>query len=291
MIHTRDIPQANRLDRVGELIALIAAGIKTERELAERLGIVPRQVKYYKEAARILDLGEREDGRGFRLSDRGNAYLAATRPNQKFALLAEAVRASTVFKVLLDQSTEAELNKHNITSFLKRVTSLSGSTPARRADTIVAWLKYITEFDPESFVSVAQHAAKQAPRIYQQYRRGGEGPLHRGLKEAVAHNPSLLEEDLRLIQMEYPFPTNDRADILFVDSNARFLGVEVEVDVGALDVVGLMQAVKYKAMLALQFGVGEKNVRGMLVARSIHPRMQERAEEYNIDTREVTSII
>ena len=291
MIPTRDIPQANRLDRVGDLIALVNAGIESDRALAQRLGIVPRQVKYYKEAARILDLAEPEDGRGFRLTDRGKAYLAATRPDQKFEFLVEAVRDSTVIRVLLSQSTEAELNKHCITSFLKRVTTLSGSTPARRADTLVAWLKHITEFDPESFVSVAQHAAKRAPDDYRKYMRGGEGPLHRGLKEAVANNPSLLEDGLKLVQMEYRFPTNDRADILFLDAKSRYLGVEVEVDVGKSDVVGLLQAVKYKAMLAPQFGVGEKDVRGMLVARSIDPHMQWRAKQYNIDTREVTSVI
>lgn len=96
---------------------------------------------------------------------------------------------------------------------------------------------------------------------------------------------------MTLIQEEYQFPTNDRADLLFVDSRTRLLAVEVEIDVGALDVVGLLQAVKYKAMLMVQFGRRPTGVRGLLAARTIHPVMQERATRYEIETREIRGVI
>ncbi len=285
------VPQADRLDRVEQLIALVDAGIEENDDLAVRMGFDRRQVLYYKQAACILDFAVSDSEQAFELTDKGRAFLKAVRPDQKQLLLSEAVRECEVVKELLGLYTESELNRNTITRFLTQEAEISGTTPERRASTLIAWLKYAIQLDPESYPSLAQNAAIEAPKKHRRFSRGREGPLHLGLKEGVAENPSLLEEGLTLIQLEYPFPTNDRADILFIDANERFLGVEVEVDVGAVDVVGLMQAVKYKAMLALQFDVGYEDVRGMLVARSIHPRMQKRAERYNIDTREITSII
>jgi RecB family endonuclease NucS len=81
---------------------------------------------------------------------------------------------------------------------------------------------------------------------------------------AISEDSNLLGEPLTLIKVEYQFPTNDRADILFLDKKARLLPVEVEVDVGATDIVGLLHAVKYRHMIMVQFGL-TSGVRSMLV--------------------------
>ncbi|MDA2912906.1 endonuclease NucS [Acidobacteriia bacterium AH_259_A11_L15] len=289
-IRTVDIPQANSLSKVGDIVALTDAGMHGNKALSSHLQIDPREVEYYRHAARIVGLLSPEKKPS--VTPIGARYLAAKTPNQKLAVLSEAVRDSPIFKALLEHSTDPELNKGSIINFLKENTTLTGTTVGRRASTLVAWLKTISEFDPEDFVSLARRASADSPALFSSYAHRGEGPLHKQLKEPIRDNPrDLLGEHLTLVQEEYQFPTNDRIDLLFADARARYLAVEVEIDVGPKDVVGLLQAVKYRALLTVQFGRAEKDVFGLLAARSIHRYMQERAARYAIRTREISGII
>ena len=289
-IRTTDIPQANTLRLVGELVALMDAGIHDDVKLSAQIGIVPREIDYYRHAARILGFVSPESD-GFVITDRGQAYLQAKRPTDKFVLLREAVREAQVFKELLHLYSGAELSKSATVEFLRSETDLTGSTLGRRANTIMAWLKAVSSFNPDDFSWLATRVSKQAPHAFHAYQDREEGPLHHSLKTRISENPALLGEPLTLVEVEYQFPTNDRADILFVDAEARYLAVEVEVDVGSLDVAGLLQAIKYRAMLVVQLRLTESNVRGMLAARSIHPVMKKWAERYQIQTREVSGVI
>ena len=91
-----------------------------------------------------------------------------------------------------------------------------------------------------------------------------------------------------LVQVEFPFPTNDRADVLFKDDRDRLVAVEVEVDVGPFDLPGLLQAIKYKHMLAAIHRLDAGDVRGLLVARRIDPAMKARAKQNSVECREVS---
>lgn len=139
-----DIPQANSLERVGDLIALIDTKIDSRDELSNQLGIDPREVLYYQVAAHILGLLEIKDGKLI-LTPHGKAYVKALKPSDHAGIMSEAVRSTEIFKRLLERFTEPELSKPNIVSFLKEQTPLTGTTLGRRADTVVAWLKTITK--------------------------------------------------------------------------------------------------------------------------------------------------
>ncbi|MCG2710905.1 MAG: hypothetical protein L6416_01010 [Candidatus Omnitrophica bacterium] len=56
----------------------------------------------------------------------------------------------------------------------------------------------------------------------------------------------LNEEGLITIGKEYPFPTNDRADIVLKDKYGRIIGVEIEVEVNDDENAGPIQAIKYR---------------------------------------------
>jgi hypothetical protein len=289
-IPSKDIPQANSLEMVSDLVAYMNEGITERSELASQLEINPRQVLYYQEAARILGwIAEHDDS--YVVTLRGRSYLKAIKPADTAGLLSEAVRDTEVFKRLLDSYTEPELSRSNIMNFLREETTLTGTTVGRRADSIVAWLRTISSIDPEDYRSLAKRAIERAPTQFRAYRSVEQGTPHQKLKDAITKNPSLLGEQLTLVRPEYQFPTNDRIDILFIDAESRFLAVEVEVDVGPLDMAGLLQAVKYQAMLRVQFGRPLSGVRAMLVARSIDPVMQQRAARYGIEIHEIKSII
>jgi hypothetical protein len=290
-IPTIDIPQANTLDLVVDLVALLYQGMDGKEALAAELGIDPREVEYYKHAARILGFirGPIDDPL---LTDRARELMEAVKPTQRYAVIVHAIEETEVFRRLLGAYRREELSKNAVVDFLKTNTALTGTTVGRRADTILAWLRFVFSYDPYDMASVAQHASEQAEQAYRAYRGREEGALHQRLKRAVADSPKEhLGEPLRLIAVEYQFPTNDRADILFADSQNRLVAVEIEVDVGPLDVSGLLQAVKYKHMLAVLYRLRPADVRGMLVARTVDSVMKDRAQRYGIEVREVKSVI
>jgi hypothetical protein len=140
---TIDIPQANSLSVVGNLLALVKSGITEKRELARELPLDPREVDYYMHAARILGLANFEAGKPaeFTISEQGDAYLEALTPSEKRRLLGEAVRSAKIFRGLLQRYEERELDREKIAAFLVETTELNTTTARRRADTILAWLK------------------------------------------------------------------------------------------------------------------------------------------------------
>lgn len=115
---------------------------------------------------------------------------------------------------------------------------------------------------------------------------GGEGPEHKQLKESIAADPEkvLGEDGLTTIQMEYPFPTGDRADIMLVDKENRYVAIEVEVKVDMSDLSGVLQAIKYSRMYAIECRRKFEEVRAFLVAHQISQDVIELCKEYDIET-------
>ncbi len=148
-IGTRDVPQANSLTRVGDLLALVDAGIENAR-LSSELSLVTREVLYYKEAACILGFADFEGDKAKRLkiTHKGHAYLNAKRLEEKREILARAVRRATVFRELLNRFEERRLDIPRITKFLQETTGLNRTTAQRRAHTILAWLRATSPSPP-----------------------------------------------------------------------------------------------------------------------------------------------
>lgn len=118
---------------------------------------------------------------------------------------------------------------------------------------------------------------------------GGEGEEHLRLKNAVADNPSVLlrEEGLTLYGKEWKFPTADQADVVLLDRFGQYVAVEVEVDCDDTEVVGPLQSMKYRAMLAYLFDRPYVELRSMLVAYTIHPEVRSQCERHGIRCHEV----
>lgn len=116
--------------------------------------------------------------------------------------------------------------------------------------------------------------------------KGGEGPVHKKLKQKVAADPAgmLREEGLTLIQMEYPFPTGDRADVVLRDSENRYVAVEIETAVDITDLSGVLQAIKYSRMYAIECRRRFEEVRAFLVAHQISDSVKDLCCQYDIET-------
>ena len=117
---------------------------------------------------------------------------------------------------------------------------------------------------------------------------GGEGEEHRTLKEYLGDNPSLFGEGLELVNTEYRFRSGDEADILFKDSSGNPVTVEVKPPILSGSDQEVWQAVKYKHLAAVEYGLPCEQVRSILAAPEIPDDVKEECERRGIESFEVT---
>ncbi len=119
--------------------------------------------------------------------------------------------------------------------------------------------------------------------------RGGgrESDEHRNLKNYLADNPSLLSQGLTLVETEHGFKSGDKADILLEDSKGSPITVEVETHIPPRNYVGAWQAVKYKHLAAVEYGLPCNQVRSILAAPIIPDDVKVKCKELGIEPIEV----
>ncbi|RKU30494.1 hypothetical protein C6495_13180 [Candidatus Poribacteria bacterium] len=115
-------------------------------------------------------------------------------------------------------------------------------------------------------------------------RRRRKGKKHCKLKTYLAKHPTLFGEGLELVDIEYTFQSKDRVDILFKDTAETPVTVEVETDQPAS---GIWQAVKYKHLAAVEYGIPCENVRSILAAPRIPDNVKQECERLGIEPVEV----
>ena len=84
-------------------------------------------------------------------------------------------------------------------------------------------------------------------------RGGGEGALHRQLKEFIYREPDRALAGLKTgpyqsVAMEYIMPTGDRVDVFLIDGTGNMLLVEVKPFLDADDLAPFAQAAKYRLL-------------------------------------------
>ncbi len=128
---------------------------------------------------------------------------------------------------------------------------------------------------------LARHRHKQAF----EGREGGESDDHKFLKEYVASNPAAIlgERGLRILEVEYSFDSGDRADIVLEDHAGRIIGLEIELAVDPKDIVGILQAIKYRHMLAFVHQRQFQETRSFLVAYSITSDIKKICQVYSVE--------
>ena len=120
-------------------------------------------------------------------------------------------------------------------------------------------------------------------------RGGGEGELHLNLKNSLAKSPTLLGKGLRRGNTEYRFTSGDVADILLKDNSGNPVTVEVETHIPSGNYVGVWQAVKYKHLAAVKYGIPCENVRSILAAPRIPDDVKQECKRLGIEPVEVDS--
>ena len=161
--------------------------------------------------------------------------------------------------------------------------------------TLHSGLKKITEEQYNAIVEIYKEGDNKKLKISHKFypegvspQGGGESDEHKALKEYIAKDPSkaLGLEGLKTIKIEYSFPTGDRADIVLEDFEGRLIAVEVEIEQDK-DIIGLIQALKYKAMLAPMYERSNSEICAFLVAHKISNRVKKICRNYDVSYFEI----
>lgn len=129
----------------------------------------------------------------------------------------------------------------------------------------------------------------RVPRPGQWTEGGGEGPEHLILKNYVAANPALVlkETGITTREVEFRFGTCDRADIVLEDRIGKVIGVEIEISQSDHELNGMLQAIKYRHMLAVLFKQGFDEARAVLIAYSLADSIKKLCADYEVKAIEV----
>lgn len=147
---------------------------------------------------------------------------------------------------------------------------------------------YVEEKVPTVVDEVRRERVRAKRKTYRRYERREESPEHKeGKKYLIGNAEKFFGKGTGLFGEEYLFSTNDRADLVFSQPTGDYIAVEVEVEVGEDELAGLLQAIKYKYMFAVEGGLSFDQVKGVLAAKSIHPRIKDLCKKYGIRSIEL----
>lgn len=144
--HARVIPQADDITKVLEFPFRVAEGLTNSKAIAIYFRFDRRQSSYYREAAEALGL-VRLRGNEYELTEIGREYvgLPPDKRNQLFVrLVLELPVMNHVFLLVL-QSSRQGVGLAEIADAIRERSHLTGSTPRRRAQTVLAWFRWIEQ--------------------------------------------------------------------------------------------------------------------------------------------------
>lgn len=140
------VPQADDLQKVADFPLLVNAGVKTARQWADHYGITERQGSYYREAAQALGLVKWEDGE-FGLTEEGKRYVAMD-PQRRADFLAGRILKNRLMNEVfrrVQRSVIVGVSKEEVARIIEGMSHLGGSTPIRRASTVLAYFRWMAQ--------------------------------------------------------------------------------------------------------------------------------------------------
>jgi hypothetical protein len=139
-----DIPQANDVNKIIQFPYRVFDGYDTSRKMTDAFCFVERQSSYYRQAAEILGLVTTYQNR-YRLTATGEKLLGLP-PEQKSMFVCKLLLGFAIMnEIFLQISVEHSkvVTKQDIINILRNRSQLTGDTLGRRAQTILAWFRWI----------------------------------------------------------------------------------------------------------------------------------------------------
>jgi hypothetical protein len=144
MMYSIDIPQANALETVRQVVHAIDLGVRRLEALADYTGYSIRHAGYRLHAARILGL-VRLDGDEASITALGERLLCVDPHSEKErAVFYDAIIGSAVIQLLVpDLLSLVPPDTESIAERLFHETKLGRATSSRRAGGLLAWRRYV----------------------------------------------------------------------------------------------------------------------------------------------------
>jgi len=140
------VPQADDFQKVADFPLLVASGIDTARKWAEHYGISTRQGSYYREASEAMGLVSMEDSH-YVLTPEGRRYVSLE-PQSRADFLAERVLRiplmNRIFRLVKERPAQG-LGKEEIARVIEQTSHLRGTTPGRRASTVISYFAWLAK--------------------------------------------------------------------------------------------------------------------------------------------------
>ena len=142
-IPSDDIPQADDLSEVTDVVEAVAGGAHTFAELGDAIGLVERQGRYYRRAAEILGFITRQTVNRSKLAPLGRRFVAANAQGKRTILIQAVLSTRLVERIVpfLERRRRSGVTRAELQAFLNQVATLGGPSMAgRRVSTIVSWM-------------------------------------------------------------------------------------------------------------------------------------------------------
>jgi hypothetical protein len=141
---TGDVPQANRLQNVRQLVAAVGDGVHEVAALRELLHVDTRHFAYYRRAAEILGFLDKDADEMLRLTKRGTELLAASElSHEERERFLDAMLAAPALRPFATFLRHGGVPPEELAGRLQALTGLSPSTALRRAQTLAQWRSYV----------------------------------------------------------------------------------------------------------------------------------------------------
>jgi hypothetical protein len=137
------IPQANDMAKIAEFPFRVAEGQTTAAAIARAFDFNERQSRYYREAAEALGLVSSGGGR-FALTEVGREFVSLPIQGRNELLLRQIFRLPLFYELLVELVLDPDksLTQSQIAGIIERLSPYGGDTLVRRAQTVLAWLRW-----------------------------------------------------------------------------------------------------------------------------------------------------
>jgi len=159
-IQSKRIPQADKVLEVGKVAEAVAAGAKSYQDIAEAIGKVHRQGRYYRLAAEQVGFLKPTVQNYSELTVLGMSYVKASTNAEKRATLIKGMLQNPVLRGVLKYIAGSGLvgrTRDDLRDWLRTSTTATGTTPGRRVTTVRNWL------DDAGLTSTADDVTRLAP--------------------------------------------------------------------------------------------------------------------------------
>ncbi|SRR6266581_4765509 len=139
------IPQADEVERIGELIELVGLGLRDSDGIAKRMHFNLRQSSYYREAAEIL--GFLNPRKRYSLTDLGRHFLISSHEDRIRLMVCALLRNPIINDVTccLRAHVVATVSFRDIEDLVTLKGRLRSTTIPRRTRTIMGWLRWLSK--------------------------------------------------------------------------------------------------------------------------------------------------